>query len=355
MYIISKRRKYATLKDVASLANASLASTSEVLSESGKRYVSPEMRERILNAASQLDYVKSTAASGLRGVSQNVIALLIPQFDNPFFTRLAISVERVAHENDYIIFVCDTKDSPTKEKDIIETVIGHRVDGILIAPTCNGSENTSLLRKYNIPYVVVDRPIDITGEYDFVVGDNYQAGAVAARKLLDHGHRRFGFVGWESGISSIDQRLIGFKDTISPYSDYFDFKLSDKLEPGSGYDCTKALFEHGSGITSVLYGHHWFAQGGLEFFRDAGILVPEHVSAIQIGVPDWAKVVNPTFTCVYQPITEMGEIATQMLIERISGKRSFHETRLLKHTLLEGGTIIDVPLLGVMKNVKKRG
>ena len=337
-------KKYATLKDVAALANSSLASVSAVLSESDKRYVSPELEKKILDAAKQLNYVKSYMASGLRGVSQKVIALLLPQFDNPFFTRLAVSVERAANENDYIIFVCDTKDEPKKERRIIETVIGHRVDGIILAPALGGAGSTTLIRKCNIPYIVVDRQLEgIDEPYDYVAIDNYQAGALSARKFIAHGHRRFGYVGWKSDISVIRQRQQGFMDTISANSSHFVYRLSEDLGHAQGLACTKELFESDKHLTAVLYGHHSFTPGGISFFRDMGIDIPRDVSVIQIGSPDWSSIVQPRITCVYQPIEEIGAIAAQMLFEKINGSRNIIETRLLQSSLIEGETVADVP------------
>lgn len=319
-----------------------MASVSAVLSGSDKRYVSSELRERILAAAKEMDYVKSYMASGLRGVSQKVIALLIPQFDNPYFNRLAISVERVAHDNDYTIFVCDTQDDPEKERNIVETVIGHRVDGIIIAPTASGAENTELVRKYNIPYVVVDRQLATVEEYDFIAGDSYQAGVLGARKLLTHGHKRFGYIGWKSKFPIITQRQDGFKDTVAPYAEFYDYRLSDEMVPEEGYSLTKELLESGGGITAILYGLHRLTSGGIEYFREAGLSIPRDLSVIQIGTPEWATIMDPPFTCIYQPIEEIGAIAAQTIFEKINGSRNIIETRILRHTLIEGGTVADV-------------
>lgn len=335
------KKKYVTLKDVAGLANASLASVSAVLSGSDKRYVSPTLRKRILSAAEELNYVKSSMASGLRGVSQRVIALLVPQFDNSYFIRLAISVERVARENDYTITICDTHDDPEREKQIIETVIGHRVDGIIVAPTLSGAENTEIIRRYDLPYVAVDRPLNIVEGYDFVTSDNYQAGAISARCFLAHGHRHFGYIGWKSRIPIITDRLRGFQEVVSPSADFFDYRIAEKLDPKYGYEYTEELFNNGKTITALLYGHHNFAQGGIEFFRERGIQIPEELSVIMIGSPSWVPMVQPRFTCVHQPVEEMGAMAAQVLLEKINGSHNFIETRMLQHSIMEGETVID--------------
>jgi DNA-binding LacI/PurR family transcriptional regulator len=327
------------LKDVAKLANTSIASVSAVLSQSDKRYVSAELRNRILKAAKELNYVKSSVASGLRGANRKVIALLVPQFGNPFFTRLAVSVEEVARENDYTIFICDTKDNPEQELKIVKNIISHRVNGIIISPTVSGKENTELLRQYDIPYVVVDRPLKDISEYDYVTNDNYQSGAMCAREFLEHGHKRFGYLGWQTPILNITQRKLGFEETISSQKELYDYRTTEVLTLESGYRITKELFTANKGITAVLYGHHALAPGGLKYFREAGIQIPQDVSIILIGSPEWACIIEPKFTNVYQPVEEMGRIATNMLLDKINGEHKIFETRILKNVLIRGNSV----------------
>ncbi|NLK05352.1 MAG: LacI family transcriptional regulator, partial [Spirochaetales bacterium] len=84
-------KRYATLKDVAKLAGTTAATVSYVLNEKEGRYISDETRRKVLEAAEQLEYVKSIGASSLKGKSRKLIAILIPQFENQFFTRIVVA------------------------------------------------------------------------------------------------------------------------------------------------------------------------------------------------------------------------------------------------------------------------
>ena len=90
--------QYATLKDVAERAGTTAATVSYVLNGSKKRYISEDMRRRVEEAARELNYVKSSAASSLKGKKRKIIAVLVPQFENQFFTQLILGVERVADQ-----------------------------------------------------------------------------------------------------------------------------------------------------------------------------------------------------------------------------------------------------------------
>ncbi|MCD8171163.1 MAG: LacI family transcriptional regulator, partial [Clostridiales bacterium] len=100
--------QYATLKDVAERAGTTAATVSYILNGSTKRYVSEDMRRRVEAAAKELNYVKSSAASSLKGKKRKIIAVLVPQFANQMFTELVLGVERVADRYGYILSICNT-------------------------------------------------------------------------------------------------------------------------------------------------------------------------------------------------------------------------------------------------------
>lgn len=130
--------QYATLKDVAERAGTTAATVSYILNGSTKRYVSEDMRRRVEAAAKELNYVKSSAASSLKGKKRKIIAVLVPQFANQMFTELVLGVERVADRYGYILSICNTFDDPQRELEIIRRMQAQRVDGYIITPSRDG-------------------------------------------------------------------------------------------------------------------------------------------------------------------------------------------------------------------------
>ena len=139
--------QYVTLKDVAKRAGTTAATVSYVLNGTGKRYISEEMRQRVEQAASELGYVKSSAASSLKGKKRKIIAVLVPQFSNQFFTELVLGVEEIADRYGYILSICNTFDDPEREKEIINRTQSQRVDGYIITPSQEGEKSTWPIRK----------------------------------------------------------------------------------------------------------------------------------------------------------------------------------------------------------------
>ena len=215
-----RRGKYPTIKDVARLANTSTATVSYVLSGNTDRLISLELRDRVLDAAEELHYTKSAVASSLRVNRRGLVFLLIPQFSNIYFTRACESLEDVIIANDFLPMICDTREDPERERKLIENAVAQRADGIILGPTSSGWKNTAILRKLNIPYVVVGREIspDKDSQEDneayFVGDDSYQAGFLAGQCFARNGHRRIGVIEWNGTVSSAMDRSMGFYEGI---------------------------------------------------------------------------------------------------------------------------------------------
>ena len=123
-------------------------------------------------------------------------------------------VEDVVFANDFMPMICDTREDPERERRLLENAIAQRVDGVILGPTNAGWENTALLRKMNIPYVVIGREIAPRrdGEQNdsyFAGDDSYQAGFLAGQCLAQNGHRRIGVVEWNGRVSSAVERDLG--------------------------------------------------------------------------------------------------------------------------------------------------
>jgi DNA-binding LacI/PurR family transcriptional regulator len=335
-----KLKKYATLNDVARLAGTSIATVSYILNDSSKRYVSQELKERVLMAAKELNYMKSAVASSLKGKSRSILALLVPQFDNPYFTRIIMAIEEVAHRHGYFISISSTVDDMEREREIIKKMIEQRVDGLVIIPTIQGTENTDHLRSLGIPYVILERPLIGVDEYDFVGTDNWLAGQMATKHLIDHGHSRIGFVGWNTFIN-VQERERGYVAALESGGLSVDpgfIKLGD-LSASSGYRSMEQLFE--SDVTAVVFGHHTIAEGGIQYLREKGVGIPDDISTVIIGTPSWTQLNVPIFTCISQSERLIGQMAADILLRNIVSQNEHEEWQNVKIAceLLEGNSV----------------
>ena len=307
-----------TIKDVAALAGTSTATVSYVLNNSKERYITAQMRARVEDAVKSLGYVKSAVASGLKGKKMGVIAFLTPQFDNHFFLEIFFAIEEIANEMGYVLSVCNTFDDPTHEKEVLDRMEGLLVDAYIIIPTRNGTENIERLEKNGVPYVCVERPVDI-GRYDFVSSDNYKAGYDITSHLINMGHRRIALSYWDSPIVNLKERLDGYKKALLDNDILYDeslVKVSSDISIEIGENVTREILIDKS-ITAIFYSQYLLGEGGIRYLKNNGISIPERVSICVLGAPKWAEMFSPTITHIHQPGEAIGKKAAEIIFSKL--------------------------------------
>ena len=336
------KEHYATLKDVAERAGTTAATVSYVLNDSKDRYISDEMRHKVLEAARDLNYIKCSGASSLRGKKRKMVAVLVPQFENQFFTRVAVAIEEVFDRHGYILTICNTFEDAAREREILNRMQQQRLDGYLIAPTREGAANTKQLRKVGVPLVVVDRPLQGTDDYFGVTIRNRQCGRVGAEHLIGKGHRRVAFIGWDSGIPELYEREKGFFEAAAVHgiaSDSF-IAVNGGFTPEEGYRMTERVLAEHPDVTALLYGYNIQAKGGIRCLIDKGIDIPSAMSVAIIGSPEWVSAGKNNFTHVDQGDYELGRKAANLLLEVINGDGKVPRRHIIQDcTLVEGESV----------------
>lgn len=328
-----------TIRDVAKLAETSIATVSYVLNDQRDRYLRPELRERVLQAATELGYVKNAAASSLKGKRRGILAVLVAQFGNSFFTRMCVDIEAVARQEGYIVTICNSDDDPLQERLILERLIAQRIDGCIITPAMSEGENVGLLGRHQVPFVVLERPLKQDTPYDFVGHDNFQSGYLATKTLLDAGHRDIAFLGWDSPIPNIWDRVEGYKAALREYGLPLEKQqvLLDELSQEAGRRMAERLIL--DNVSAVVLGHHESAKGVLLHFQKKGVRWPDRISVVLTGTPEWNGMLSPTLTCIKRPEQEMGRAAASALLDKLRDPGAQVRQQVFLCSLLQGESI----------------
>jgi LacI family transcriptional regulator len=336
-------KQYATLKDVAKKANTTAATVSYVLNAPQTRYGSKEMRARVLAAAKALNYVKSSAASSLRGKNRKMLAVLVPQFSNQFFTQIVLGIDHIADEYGYMLSICNTFDDVDRELEIIHKMQQQRMDGYIIIPTKNGAQNTRRLYEMKIPLVMVDRIMEEIEDYHWVTTENYQCAWAGIEYLLKKGHRKIAFVGWDSGIEDLKNREKAYFDALQSYlvpKSSFLVKNGPVMET-AGYELTKEILRSHPKHTAIFYAYNLQAIGGIRCLREHHKIPGKDISIVLIGTPDWAVIEN--FTRVDQKPYELGILAAKQIFSIIQQKPTNLPRHIMQNcALIEGNSVMDI-------------
>ncbi|MDD3252919.1 MAG: LacI family DNA-binding transcriptional regulator [Lachnospiraceae bacterium] len=339
------QKRYATMADVAKRAGTTAATVSYVLNGSKDRYISAEMRQRVEAAAKELNYVKSSVASSLKGKRKKIIAVLVPQFENQFFTQLVLSIELIAMKYGYILSICNTFDDPEQEAEIINRMQALRVDGYVITPSRAGGQNTEQIRTIGVPMVIVDRTLDIEDDYALVSSQNYESVEQAAEYLVHHGHRRIAYIGWDMEFHGLERRQKAFREVMQKHQISSDeyVRLNGPFNAASGYAMTEKVLTENPEVTAILYAYNIQAKGGVDCLKQFRKKPGRDISVIIVGAPDWAQTGNNDFTCIELNGAAMGTKAAELLFETLTKDRVPAEHRIVQPcSLVEGSSVTTV-------------
>lgn len=297
----------ATLKDIAKEVGVSVATVSYVLNNTGS--VGEDVKKKVHEAVKKLNYRPNRRAQAMRtGISKS-IGLVLPDLTNPFFPELAQSVENEARKRGIAVVLIDAQNNSDAELQGLAILQQQGVDGIIWCPV--NHLVTQRITHIDLPIVLVDRPAQ---GFD-VVHSNYRlGGALAADHALSLGHRRIGILCGPRNIDSAEQRRLGFKERLKDEADIvweIEVPYSTSLNP--------AAFEALAAKTATLVfaADDLIAIGAINSLNDMGMKVPEDLSIIGFDNIPWAELIRPKLTTISQPITEIGRISVDVLLQKI--------------------------------------
>lgn len=323
-----------TIKDVARLANVSIATVSRVVNEDG--VVSPELEKRVREAISELGYRRNAMARHLRRSQSLTLGVLIPDSSNPYFAELTKGVEDYCFSKGYTVVVCNTAENAHKTEAYITTLAEHRIAGFILVSTADVNGQLLGLVGEGYPIVLADRPqpdLDV----DSVTSDNYAGGAQAIHHLVQLGHRRIGIVAGFSPLRTVQARRAGAMEAlreagITPQEELI-YEGGDYL-PGSGYESARTLLSLAEPPTAIFAFNDLMAFGILNYAQEHGIQVPEQLSVVGFDDIAMASYAVPSLTTIAQPKYELGKKVAEVLLKRINGDKSPHVALELPTTLV---------------------
>ncbi len=299
----------------------------------GTRWVSPELRERVLAAAKSLDYEPDTLARSLRVRRSFSIGLVISDIANPFFTSVVRGVEDVAQERGYAIILCNSDEDPAKEEAYLRLLTGRRIDGLILVPSGVHHDYLDRIAQTGFPLVFLDRVVEGL-PMSAVVLDNARAARQAVAHLIGLGHRRIGMIAGRPAISTTIGRLAGYRAALESAGIPFDPNLvaSGSSRTDEAREAVKQLLALASRPTGLLVGNNLMTIGAVAGIQDPRPAVPRDVSVVGIDDFPWANVFSPRLTTIAQPTYELGRSAAEHVLSRIGGQR---ETPL-QEVILQG-------------------
>jgi LacI family transcriptional regulator len=319
----------ATIYDVAALAEVSPATVSRVFNGTA---VSADKVERVRDAAALLAYTPNRTARTLRKQSSEIIALVIPDIENPFFTALARGVEDRARADGYSLVLCNTDDDATREAHYLEIAALEHMAGVIIAPASSTSDLGPLHRR-GTAVVAVDRTINGI-DVDTVVFDNHGAGATATEALIERGFTRIACITGPLGVWTADQRADGWRDALVRNGITPDESLLVRADfrVDGGRRATDELLDLEAPPEAVFVANNLMAVGAVDALRERS-MCPTQLGIAVFGDLPFTSAAPAGVSVVSVAARELGELAVDLLIERMRGNTSPPRIRVVEAVL----------------------
>ncbi|KAB2344526.1 LacI family transcriptional regulator [Actinomadura rudentiformis] len=332
-----------TLQDVARQAEVSLATASRVLN--GTSQVRADLRERVLAAAAELAYTPNAHAQALAGASRQALGVICHDVSDPYFAAIARGVMRAAAEHGQLVMLASTNRDPAREVEYIAMLRAQRARAILLIGS--GFEDRGWERSMAAeldPYQRAGGRVAVVSRHrslkvDAVVPENREGAAALARALLDLGHRDFAVLTGPLSLTTVSDRLAGFRDALTEAGVSLgpERVIEAAFTRDGGHAAATELMRRGLRPTCVFAVTDVMAIGALTAFREGGLDVPHDISLAGFDDIPIVGDLTPPLTTVALPLDEMGERVTKLALREPRGHRSRVE-RITGEVVLRAST-----------------
>jgi DNA-binding LacI/PurR family transcriptional regulator len=317
-------RRRVRLADVAERAETSSPIASRILNRDPTLSVGDALRERVIQAAQDLNYRPHAAARGLRVATTGLIGLLIPEITNTVFATIARGAFRRASERDYLVLLAEDIEEQEADATYPELVAAGRIDGLVIATARKGHPLLKELAAYDTPHVFLNRMVKGTNRN--VIMDDARATRLALDYLADLGHARVGHIAGPSGVEPATRRARAFRSHARTRELESSPIQSANLLQSGGAEAAAALLSADPGITAIYTSSVTQAAGVLSFAWHHGISVPDQLSVIAYADTPLAEALVPPLTAITMPLEKLGRAGVDMLLDQFEGSEPHNIT-----------------------------
>lgn len=321
----------AGIKDVANLAGVSVSTVSNVINN--RRYVTEEVRNKVLKAAEALNYQADMMARGLKSSRSMTLGVIITKFTRIFFPQVLSGMQSMSNDFGYSLMIHSSNDDIAEEKNCVKRLLSYRVDGIIL-DTVASSEDTVYFnylsnlstRHKKVPVIIIERDLSGYGLHSLFV-DNHQGGRVLVEHLIEKNAKRIAFISGPGGSEMSQRRFNGYKEALESNNIPFDPSLvaHGDFSPMSGCTALKHLFAQGISFDGVFASNDQMAVGAIKCILLHGKKVPDDIMVAGFDNTFVASLIKPALTSIHVPKHRLGLHAVENLIKITESEEPDHK------------------------------
>jgi LacI family transcriptional regulator len=333
-----------TIKDIAKALGLSTSTVSRALRDSYE--ISPETKKIVLEYAEKINYHPNPIALSLKERKSRSIGVIVCEIANSFFSQVINGIESIANNNGYNVIISQSRESFDREVLNLQYLTSRSVDGLIVSVSTETKDFSYLkeLNQKSMPIVFFDRIVSEI-ETHKVIADNYKGAYDATVHLINSGYRRIATVSNPEVLSITKERLAGYKaalsdngigviDSLIKYCQHGGM-INEEVE-----EAVKELLTLKQKPDAIFASADKLTTGCLRILKARGISVPNEMGLLGFSNTDLTELLDPPLSVIKQPAFEMGEVATNLLLQLIESKRPVtdFETKVLSTELLIRGS-----------------
>jgi LacI family transcriptional regulator, galactose operon repressor len=312
------RRKRASMREVADLADVAISSVSRVLS--GHPDVSAEMRDRVLAAVAELDYEPDFLAQSLRRGATLSVGYVVGDISNPLIATITLGAEAALRSAGYSMLLMNSENEPDLDAAHIRFFQARRVDGMILSLASDRAQSTiDAIGQVDVPVVLIDRDLPAELHASIVRNDHRSGMRSAVDHLLDLGHRRIALVTGGLDIWPVRERLAGMAAAVAARGVLDEtISLIGSLSAEHGEASTEQLLTMVPRPTAIIAGGNQVLAGCVRALVRHGTRVPDDVSLVTCDEVDLSQLHSPPIASVSRDTLQLGRVAAELLLERVA-------------------------------------
>lgn len=323
-----------TIKDIAKALGLSTSTVSRALRDSYE--ISPETKKLVLEYAEKNNYHPNPIALSLKERRSRSIGVLVVEIANSFFSQTINGIENIAYNNGYNVIIAQSRESYDRELINLQYLASRSIDGLIVSVSTETKDFSFLkeLHQRGMPIVFFDRIVDEI-ETHKVTADSFKGAYDATIHLLKNGYSSIAAVANSPSLSITKERLGGYKkaleefnkavsDDMIRYCDHGGMILSEVEE------AVDQLLQLPQRPDAILATSDKLTTGCLRVLKARKVKVPDEVGLVGFSNADFTELLDPSLTIIKQPAFEMGELATNLLLQLIESKRPVEQFEVKK-------------------------
>lgn len=321
-----------SIKDVASYAGVSISTVSNVLNK--KKYVSPELTEKILDAVKVLGYEANPLAAGMKNKKSGLIGIIAEDMCGVFYPYIIRGISSIADKKNYRLIITDVNGKKAdisaieREQQLFQKLFASQVDGIIFTTAIYEVGDTGYFEKIKemaqhqnkrVPLVSLERDLTKFG-IDSVYFDNLKNSKMAVQHLVDCGCRKICHIAGPKELQIVNERLRGYKECLIQNGMEPDVKkmvINGQYTHQSGYRTMKRLIARVPDLDGVFCANDEMAVGAMKYLKEIGKKIPQEIKIIGYDDVFLSTIVEPPISTIHIKKNSTGRKAAELLFKRM--------------------------------------